>query len=98
MTNLLESPSGGNPVLISGAGLAGPALAYWLRRYGFEPTVVERAPALRDGGYKVDVRGAATEVLKRMGVYERARALDTGMRHITYVATGARSRCSTRTC
>ena len=85
MTNLLKSPSGGNSVLISGAGLAGPALAHWLRRYGFEPTVVERAPALRDGGYKVDVRGAATEVLKRMGVYPRARALDTGMRHITYV-------------
>ena len=74
-----------NSVLISGAGLGGPALAYWLRRYGFQPTVVERAPALRDGGYKVDVRGAATEVLKRMGVYPAARDLDTGMRHITYV-------------
>jgi 2-polyprenyl-6-methoxyphenol hydroxylase-like FAD-dependent oxidoreductase len=74
-----------NSVLISGAGLGGPALAYWLRRYGFQPTIVERAPALRDGGYKVDVRGAATEVLQRMGVYPAARDLDTGMRHITYV-------------
>ena len=77
-------------VLISGAGLAGPALAYWLSRYGFRPTVVERAPALRDGGYKVDVRGAATEVLKRMGVYEASRAADTGMRHITYVRRDGR--------
>jgi 2-polyprenyl-6-methoxyphenol hydroxylase-like FAD-dependent oxidoreductase len=77
-------------VLISGAGLAGPALAYWLRRYGFRPTIVERAPALRDGGYKVDVRGAATEVLQRMGVYETARARDTGMRHITYVRPDGR--------
>lgn len=34
-------------VLISGAGIAGPALAYWLRRYGFEPTVIEVAPASR---------------------------------------------------
>jgi 2-polyprenyl-6-methoxyphenol hydroxylase-like FAD-dependent oxidoreductase len=74
-----------NEVLISGAGVAGPALAHRLHRQGFSPTVVERAPALRDGGYKVDVRGAATEVLKRMGVYEAARALDTGMREITYV-------------
>jgi 2-polyprenyl-6-methoxyphenol hydroxylase-like FAD-dependent oxidoreductase len=72
-------------VLISGAGLAGPALAHQLHRYGFRPTVVERAPALRDGGYKVDIRGAATEVLKRMGLYTAAHAADTGMRHITYV-------------
>jgi 2-polyprenyl-6-methoxyphenol hydroxylase-like FAD-dependent oxidoreductase len=77
-------------VLISGAGVAGPALAYWLHRQGFRPTVVERAPALRDGGYKVDVRGAATEVLKRMGVYEAAHALDTGMREITYVQKDGR--------
>jgi 2-polyprenyl-6-methoxyphenol hydroxylase-like FAD-dependent oxidoreductase len=79
-----------NEVLISGAGLAGPALAFWLHRHGFRPTVVERAPALRDGGYKVDVRGAATEVLKRMGVYDAARALDTGMRQITYVRRDGR--------
>src|SRR5687768_154261 len=76
-------------VLISGAGVAGPLLAYWLGRYGLRPTVVERAPALRDGGYKVDVRGAAVEVLKRTGVYAAARAEDTGMRRVTYVtATG----------
>ncbi len=41
-------------VLISGAGIAGPTLAYWLHRYGFEPTVVEKAPALRTGGYVID--------------------------------------------
>jgi 2-polyprenyl-6-methoxyphenol hydroxylase-like FAD-dependent oxidoreductase len=77
-------------VLISGAGLAGPALAFWLHRYGFRPTVVERAAAPRDGGYKVDVRGAATEVLKRAGVHAAARARDTGMRHITYVRPDGR--------
>jgi 2-polyprenyl-6-methoxyphenol hydroxylase-like FAD-dependent oxidoreductase len=38
-------------ILISGASVAGPALAYWLGRYGFNPTVVEVAPALRGGGY-----------------------------------------------
>ncbi|MGX6601127.1 FAD-dependent monooxygenase [Micromonosporaceae bacterium Da 78-11] len=72
-------------VLVSGAGVAGPALAFWLRRRGFEVTVVERAPGLRDAGYKVDVRGAATEVLKRMGLLDAAKAADTGMRQITYV-------------
>ncbi|MFG1609944.1 FAD-dependent monooxygenase [Actinoplanes sp. NPDC049265] len=72
-------------VLISGAGVAGPLLAYWLGRHGLRPTIVERAPALREGGYKVDVRGTAIEVLKRTGVYCAARARDTGMRQVTYV-------------
>ncbi|HEV3358870.1 MAG TPA: FAD-dependent monooxygenase [Pseudonocardiaceae bacterium] len=66
-------------VLISGASVAGPVLAYWLRRYGFEPTVVELAPALRDSGYPIDVRGDAVTVAERMGVLDRVRAagLDT---------------------
>jgi 2-polyprenyl-6-methoxyphenol hydroxylase-like FAD-dependent oxidoreductase len=72
-------------VLISGAGIAGPALAYWLRRYGFAPTVVERAPAPREGGYKVDVRGAATGVLERMGLLDEARRASTGMRGVSFV-------------
>jgi 2-polyprenyl-6-methoxyphenol hydroxylase-like FAD-dependent oxidoreductase len=46
-------------ILISGASVAGPALAWWLARHGFRPTVVERAPDLRGGGYAVDFRGAA---------------------------------------
>jgi len=44
-------------VLISGAGIAGLTVAYWLRRYGFTATIVERAPTLLTGGYKIDVRG-----------------------------------------
>ena len=43
-------------ILISGASIAGPTLAYWLKRSGFTPTVIERAPQLRAGGYPVDVR------------------------------------------
>jgi 2-polyprenyl-6-methoxyphenol hydroxylase-like FAD-dependent oxidoreductase len=81
---------GEREVLISGAGVAGPLLAIRLARQGFRPTVVERAPALRDGGYKVDVRGAAVEVLKRTGVYGTARGHDTGMRQVTYVKPDGR--------
>ncbi|MFE1175752.1 FAD-dependent monooxygenase [Streptomyces sp. NPDC058773] len=65
-------------VLISGASVAGPALAYWLGRYGYRTTVIEVAPALRGGGFAVDFRGAAhLTVLERMGV------LDTIGRHRT---------------
>jgi 2-polyprenyl-6-methoxyphenol hydroxylase-like FAD-dependent oxidoreductase len=66
-------------VLISGAGLAGLTTAYWLRRYGFTPTIVERAPSLLVGGYKIDVRGTALQVLKRMGIQDAVVAASTDM-------------------
>jgi 2-polyprenyl-6-methoxyphenol hydroxylase-like FAD-dependent oxidoreductase len=72
-------------VLISGAGIAGPTLAYWLARHGFRPTVVERATALRSSGSPVDVRGPAVDVAEQMGVMPRIRdaATDvTGMRFV----------------
>ncbi len=55
-------------VLISRAGIAGPCLAYWLSRRGFEPTLVERAPRLRSGGYIIDFWGAGFDVAERMGI------------------------------
>ncbi|SHF08661.1 FAD-dependent monooxygenase [Streptoalloteichus hindustanus] len=67
-------------ILISGAGIAGPALAYWLNRYGFTTTVVERARALREGGQAVDFRGEAhLTVLRRMGILEEVHAMRTAM-------------------
>ncbi|MGY1947997.1 FAD-dependent monooxygenase [Nocardia asiatica] len=64
-------------VLVAGASIAGPALAYWLRRRGAEVTVVERAPALRPGGQAVDARGVAKEVIRRMGLDAAVRAACT---------------------
>ena len=46
-----------NSVLISGVGIAGPTLAYWLKAAGFRPTLLERASALRSGGYVIDFWG-----------------------------------------
>ncbi|MEV7012858.1 FAD-dependent monooxygenase [Streptosporangium sp. NPDC051022] len=78
-------------ILISGAGVAGPALAYWLHRHGFVPTVVERAPALRDGGYAVDFRGEAhLTVLERMGVLADVRRERTNMGAMSYVNEAGR--------
>src|SRR3990170_4329015 len=72
-------------ILISGASIGGPALAYWLGKHGFEVTVVERAPAIREGGYKVDIRGAAVRVARRMGILEQIEAVHTDMRLGTFV-------------
>ena len=55
-------------ILISGAGIAGPTLAYWLLRTGFTPTIVEQAPAPRAGGYVIDFWGLGWEVAERMGL------------------------------
>jgi 2-polyprenyl-6-methoxyphenol hydroxylase-like FAD-dependent oxidoreductase len=79
-------------VLISGASVAGPALAYWLHRYGWRPTVVERAPAIRPGGQAVDVRGTAREVAERMGILPDVRRCHTGARGMAFVdGTGRRT-------
>ncbi|AKS34336.1 FAD-dependent monooxygenase [Mycolicibacterium goodii] len=60
--------------LISGAGIAGPVLAFWLAEAGWEVTVVERAERLRTSGYPIDIRGAAAEVIARMGLSEQVAA------------------------
>ncbi len=65
-------------VLITGASIAGNTAAWWLGRWGFDVTVVERAPEFRDGGQNVDVRGVGREVLRRMGLEREALAHGTG--------------------
>lgn len=78
-------------ILISGASVAGPALAYRLVRQGHDVTVVERAREVRAGGYAVDFRGEAFSVLERMGLLDEVRGHDTRMRSTVLVdADGAR--------
>ena len=78
-------------VLVSGASVAGPAVAYWLGRYGYDVTVVEFAPALREGGYAVDFRGPVNlGVLSRMGVLDDLRARQTGGSPMRFVDEAGR--------
>jgi hypothetical protein len=67
-------------VLISGASIAGPTLAYWLLKGGFDVTVVERAAAPRAGGQAIDVRGPALSVVKEMGLLDQAMSMRTHMK------------------
>jgi 2-polyprenyl-6-methoxyphenol hydroxylase-like FAD-dependent oxidoreductase len=79
-------------VLISGGGIAGPALAFWLRRFGFAPTVVEIAPGPRPGGQTVDLRGVSRLVAERMGVMPAVDERKVRERGLEYVrADGTRS-------
>jgi 2-polyprenyl-6-methoxyphenol hydroxylase-like FAD-dependent oxidoreductase len=77
-------------VLVSGAGIAGPALAFWLHRHGFVPTVVEVAPAVRPGGQTVDLRGAGRTVVERMGLMPTVRAACVDQRGMAYVDAAGR--------
>lgn len=72
-------------VLISGASISGPALAYWLSRSGCAVTVVEKAHTLRDGGYPIDIRGTAIEVVRRMGILPRLRDAHIDSRRCTFL-------------
>jgi 2-polyprenyl-6-methoxyphenol hydroxylase-like FAD-dependent oxidoreductase len=78
-------------VLISGAGIAGATVAFWLRQHGFAVTVIERAPALRDSGQNVDVRGAGRDVVRRMGLEQTVRSAGTGEVGLRFVDDGGRS-------
>ncbi len=72
-------------ILISGASIGGPALAYWLSRHGFDVTVVERSAALRSGGQAIDVRGPALDVAERMGILDDIRRMSTSIRGMSMV-------------
>lgn len=72
-------------VLISGGSISGLTLAHWLRRYGFEVTLVERAPSPRLGGQVVHLGGAAKDVAERMGILPeivRAHVHEKGLAYV----------------
>ena len=65
-------------VLISGASIAGPTLGFWLAKYGFTVTIVERSTSLRLGGQNIDVNGPAKRIAQKMGIEAAIRAANTG--------------------
>ncbi len=80
-----------NKILISGVGIGGPALAYWLHRYGCDVTIVEKARAVRPGGQAIDFKGEIhTTVLDRMGIHDDVRRLQTGGNDIEIVDSAGR--------
>lgn len=72
-------------IAISGAGIAGTALAYWLKRYGHEPTLIEKAPTLRTEGYVVDFWGLGLTVTERMGLLDKVMKQGYTQREVRFV-------------
>lgn len=70
-------------ILICGASVAGPALAWWLQHHGFAVTLLEKAPTPRPGGHAIDVRGSALDVVAAMGLEDSIRANRTRMKGVS---------------
>ena len=80
-------------ILISGAGIAGVTLAYWLKKFGFNPTIVEHAPKLREGGYAIDFWGAGFDVAERMGILPELSKTDLKISEVTIVNEKGKRKC-----
>src|SRR5215468_6652389 len=72
-------------VLISGAGIGGLTLAYWLKAAGFEPTIIEQAPTLRSGGYVIDFWGLGYDIAGRMGLLDEINSAGYHIREMRIV-------------
>ena len=81
-------------IAISGAGVAGPTLAHWLHRTGHKPTLIERAPRFRTGGYVIDFWGVGYRVAQLMGIEAAVRDLGYQMQSIRSVGPDNKVRAS----
>jgi 2-polyprenyl-6-methoxyphenol hydroxylase-like FAD-dependent oxidoreductase len=77
-------------VIINGAGVAGPTLAYWLLRFGHEPVLVEEAPRLRTGGYVIDFWGVGYDIAEKMGLIPRVRGFGYEIEEVRFVDSSGR--------
>ncbi|MBS1748006.1 MAG: FAD-dependent monooxygenase [Bacteroidetes bacterium] len=72
-------------ILISGAGIAGTTLAFWLKKFGFNPTLLEISPKIREGGYAIDFMGAGYNVAERMGIVPDLKKVDIDFSTLRFV-------------
>jgi 2-polyprenyl-6-methoxyphenol hydroxylase-like FAD-dependent oxidoreductase len=79
-------------ILISGVGIAGPTIAYWLLKRGFAPILIERAPRLREGGYMIDFWAVGFDVAERMALIPALRDAGYSIHRIAFVNKESRPR------
>lgn len=81
-------------ILISGAGIAGTTLAFWLKKFGFNPTIIENAPALREGGHAIDFMGAGFDVAEKMEIIPALKSVDNNFSKLVFVDSNNKERGS----
>lgn len=85
IVNLVGGLSRMKKVLVVGAGVAGLAVCYWLKKFGFLPTLIEKNNTLRQGGHAVDIFGIAVDVVKKMDIYKKIYDMSTQLEYSYYV-------------
>lgn len=68
-----------------GTGIAGPAVCYWLQKFGFSPVLIEKSACIRKGGVGLDIRGVAIGIVEKMGIYEQICKMRTQVEWGRYV-------------
>jgi 2-polyprenyl-6-methoxyphenol hydroxylase-like FAD-dependent oxidoreductase len=84
-------------IVINGVGIAGPTLAYWLRKACHDVLLVESAPQLRSGGYVIDFGLVGYDVAEKMGIIPRIRELVYQVKEMRFVDRHGRKRGGTST-
>lgn len=77
-------------ILVSGASIAGLTLASWLDRYGFTVTIVEKSGGIRTGGYPIDIRGPARQVVERMGILPAVEGAQIDTQRLQFIGRAGR--------
>src|SRR5699024_11677454 len=77
-------------ILVSGASIAGLTLASWLDRYGFTVTIVEKSGGIRTGGYPIDIRGPARQVVERMGILPDVEGAQIDTQKLQFISRAGR--------
>jgi len=65
-------------VLISGAGIGGLTLAYFLHKNGYQPVIIEKADSLRDGGYMIDFFSSGISVAEKIDIIPQLKEKNHG--------------------
>jgi 2-polyprenyl-6-methoxyphenol hydroxylase-like FAD-dependent oxidoreductase len=81
-------------IIINGVGIAGPTLAYWLRKSGHEVLLVEQAPRLRTGGYIIDFGLVGYDIAEKMGLIARLRESGYQVKETRFVDRQGRTSAS----
>jgi hypothetical protein len=81
---LYRGTSARRTMLISGGGIAGLTLAYWLHQHGLQPTIVEQAPKLRPEGYAIDFGGSGWDVAERMQLIPELRRRENSVPYVIF--------------
>lgn len=78
-------------IVISGAGIAGVTLAYYLSQHGYDVEIIEKMKAFQSRhGYLLDFWGPGYEIAENMGIIESLKQKDCNIEELIYINEAGR--------